>query len=292
VALVQTYAGRYADPAERELWWQTGYHRLRRMHALPVLDAEESRRQLHALARLVESWLYGSRRRPAEALSLLETRVGTGTDATDATDVSGPLVAAASALGTGLRLGSVAVVVESDPPILASWQAGNDSPPRESAPIELELRALGAREGRLIVTTAAGDALRREEVALIERIAPQVALVAHAVRAAALVRRSREQIVGAREAERLRLRRDLHDGLGPALVGLALQAEAAAAVAASDPSRAAELTARARAEEVGGRFLVSTGPRGTRVRAELPACSPADRARSRERFATLPEAAP
>ncbi len=53
VALVQTYAGRYADPAERELWWQTGYHRLRRMHALPVLDAEESRRQLHALARLV-----------------------------------------------------------------------------------------------------------------------------------------------------------------------------------------------------------------------------------------------
>ena len=41
------------------------------------------------------------------------------------------------------------------------------------------------------------------------------------------VQRSREQIVGAREEERRRLRRDLHDGLGPVLTGIAFRADAA-----------------------------------------------------------------
>lgn len=53
VALVQCYPGRYRDPGERELWWQTGYHHARRIHALPVLEAADSRTQLAALVRFV-----------------------------------------------------------------------------------------------------------------------------------------------------------------------------------------------------------------------------------------------
>lgn len=53
IALVQTYPGRYRDPVERELWWQTGYHQARRVRTLPVLEAAESRVQLEALARFV-----------------------------------------------------------------------------------------------------------------------------------------------------------------------------------------------------------------------------------------------
>lgn len=53
VALVQSYPGRYHDPGERELWWQTGYHHARRLQALPVLEAAESRTQLAALVRFV-----------------------------------------------------------------------------------------------------------------------------------------------------------------------------------------------------------------------------------------------
>ena len=45
------------------------------------------------------------------------------------------------------------------------------------------------------------------------------------MRLTADLQRSREQLVLAREEERRRLRRDLHDGLGPQLAGLALKLE-------------------------------------------------------------------
>jgi hypothetical protein len=47
---------------------------------------------------------------------------------------------------------------------------------------------------------------------------------------------SRPGIVSAREEERHRLRRDLHDGHGPALTGIALKAGTVAGVAAQTPS--------------------------------------------------------
>jgi signal transduction histidine kinase len=55
------------------------------------------------------------------------------------------------------------------------------------------------------------------------------------------VQRSREQIVSAREEERRRLRRDLHDGLGPVLTGITFRADAAGNLLSTDPDRAAML---------------------------------------------------
>ena len=55
-----------------------------------------------------------------------------------------------------------------------------------------------------------------------------VVLTGQAREAAARLQESREALVRAREAERLRLHRDLHDGLGPELAGIALQVAAAA----------------------------------------------------------------
>ena len=53
--------------------------------------------------------------------------------------------------------------------------------------------------------------------------------------------RSREALVTSREAERRRLRRDLHDGLGAALTGIAFQVDAAGNLG-GDRSRSCRLT--------------------------------------------------
>jgi hypothetical protein len=52
-ALAASFPGRFADETERELWWHTGWHHLRRVHALPMLEAAESRAVLTAAARFV-----------------------------------------------------------------------------------------------------------------------------------------------------------------------------------------------------------------------------------------------
>ncbi len=59
---------------------------------------------------------------------------------------------------------------------------------------------------------------------------------------ATALRRSREQLVVAREEERLRLHRDLHDGLGPELAGVSLSL-AAAARSAEDVALREQLSA-------------------------------------------------
>jgi signal transduction histidine kinase len=62
---------------------------------------------------------------------------------------------------------------------------------------------------------------------LLHDLARQVGVAVHAVKLTADLQRSRERLVLAREEERRRLRRDLHDGLGPRLAGLLLKLETA-----------------------------------------------------------------
>jgi signal transduction histidine kinase len=70
------------------------------------------------------------------------------------------------------------------------------------------------------------------------------------VRLTADLQRSRERLVTAREEERRRLRRDLHDGVGPQLAALTLKIETARNLLSDDPTADAllsDLAQRARA---------------------------------------------
>src|SRR5205085_1627099 len=77
---------------------------------------------------------------------------------------------------------------------------------------------------------------------LLADLARQAGVAIHAVRLAADLQRSRERLVLAREEERRRLRRDLHDGLGARLAALTLRLDTAHDLLADDP-RAATLLA-------------------------------------------------
>ncbi len=76
------------------------------------------------------------------------------------------------------------------------------------------------------------------ELSLLRTIAQQVSVAAYAVRQTLDLRRSRERLITAQEEERLRIRRDLHDGLGPTLAGLNLQASSIRGLIATQPEGA------------------------------------------------------
>ncbi|MEU9021685.1 sensor histidine kinase [Actinomadura sp. NPDC048394] len=69
-------------------------------------------------------------------------------------------------------------------------------------------------------------------------LARNLAELANAARLTADVARSRERILRTREEERRRLRRDLHDGLGPTLASLAMTVDAARITLKTDPEAA------------------------------------------------------
>jgi signal transduction histidine kinase len=99
--------------------------------------------------------------------------------------------------------------------------------------------------------TGFGPADRR----LLEDLAIQAGAAAHAVRLTADLRRlfadlqqSREQLIGAREEERRRIRRDLHDGVGPTLASLAQRIDTARRLVPRDPDAAMAMLADLRGQ--------------------------------------------
>ena len=83
---------------------------------------------------------------------------------------------------------------------------------------------------------------------MLELLAGPLAVALHATALSAALQQSRVSIVAAREEERRRLRRDLHDGLGPALTGIAFKADAARNALPAGPARASELLGALRAD--------------------------------------------
>ena len=76
---------------------------------------------------------------------------------------------------------------------------------------------------------------------LLENIARQTGIAAHAVQLSLALQQSRQHIIMAREEERLHLRRDLHDGLGPTLAAHTIKVGAARALIESNPQLAATI---------------------------------------------------
>jgi two-component system, NarL family, sensor kinase len=112
-------------------------------------------------------------------------------------------------------------------------------PPPRGKTVDLPLVHAGEEVGRLRVGLRRGERrLSRRDLDLLTDFAHLVAAAAHEVALTADLRRSRERLVVAREEERRRLRRELHDGVGPGLAGLALGVGAARRAAGRADPRA------------------------------------------------------
>jgi signal transduction histidine kinase len=91
------------------------------------------------------------------------------------------------------------------------------------------------------------ERFREAEYRLLRNIARQTGAAVRAAKLTADLRRSRQQLVNAREEERRRLRRDLHDGLGPTLASLTLKIDHARNKLNNDPEAADRLLVETKA---------------------------------------------
>ncbi len=145
------------------------------------------------------------------------------------------------------------------PFVIVEYEAGRSSqrvaagsPANGTSGLDAEAFPLthhGSEIGRLLVGHRSGERVfspgERELLASLARQAS--ATVANLVLTEDL-KSSRERIVTAREEERRRLRRDLHDGLGPVLTGAAMMIDAGRNLMRSDPESADRQLIDARAQ--------------------------------------------
>jgi len=185
------------------------------------------------LRRVVDRIVLGDR---ADPLAVVD-RVGAGLEiATD--PVASMLEAVATSAGA-----SYAAVLEPDH--RATARVGEPVP----NPVELPLRHAGELLGTLIVGPRRGEPrVLPVDARILEALAPHLAVVLRSRQLTRDLARERERVVGATLSERERLRRDLHDGLGPSLSGIALGLEAADHALDNDPQSVRDLLARTRAE--------------------------------------------
>ncbi|MEI8410632.1 MULTISPECIES: sensor histidine kinase [unclassified Kribbella] len=146
-----------------------------------------------------------------------------------------------ASIRSALRFPYVALIVDNT--IVAS----DGRPSATVVPLNLEYG--GATVGALNIGLRSGESeLSSADRNVLRLVAVPLAVALHATRLSTELQSSREKLVAAREEERRRLRRDLHDGLGPTLTGVAFTADAAANLIATDTDKARDLLATLRTD--------------------------------------------
>jgi signal transduction histidine kinase len=172
------------------------------------------------LQRLVNHLMYGERDDPYRVLSQLSRHL----ESTQTPD--SVLSTIVETIARTLKLPYAAIMLRDADTDTLQTAAAFGSP--TGHPLTLTLTYQHQSIGELHVAPRSPDEpFTSAERRLLEDIATQTGVAIHNVRLTTDLQRSREQIVAAREEERLRLRRDLHDGLGPKLAGQTLKLEAA-----------------------------------------------------------------
>ncbi len=187
------------------------------------------------LQRGVNRLMYGERDEPYAVLS----RLGERLEATLAPEAVLPAIV--ETVREALKLPHAAIALPRDGDDFEVTAASGEplgGPPIE--PLVLPLSYGGETVGRLLLASrGSGEGFSGADRRLLEDLARHAGVAVHGVRAMADLRRSREKLILAREEERRRLRRDLHDELAPTLAALGLSAATVGELIPRDPGGAA-----------------------------------------------------
>jgi len=181
------------------------------------------------LQREVNRLIYGERDDPVTVL----TRLGKQLEMSVPQQAVLPMLV--ETVAETLKLPYVGILLATEGRLITAAEYGRS----RSTPVEFSLVYRGENIGKLLVNhRSPGDPFNPAEIALLANVARQAGAAAHLVQLTTDLQRSRQRLVTAREEERRRLRRDLHDGLGPALAAHLLKIGAARSRLEEEPARA------------------------------------------------------
>jgi signal transduction histidine kinase len=176
---------------------------------------------------LMDELLFGGRADPVDTMTRLGSELTAGSSPQDWLET---LRAALGVPGIELRAGGDVVA--------SSGTLGSEA--TATGRQEVTPLVTGAERVGDLVVALPPDQLRPTPTtsAVLRLVAPPLAQALHAARLGEELRDSRRRVVAALEEERRRVRRDLHDGLGPTLTGIAYSADAATNLVTADAEEA------------------------------------------------------
>lgn len=186
-----------------------------------ALLVEPVRSRLH---RRAQHWVYGDRADPYVALARLGDRLSATLAPLDV------LKTVCDTLQESLRLSYVGIALAGPDGLRVVTESGR-AVGRERRVLPLTYQ--GATMGEL---TVEGGQLAAADKRLLADLARQAGVAVHAVRLSVDLQHSRSRLVTAQEEERRRLRRDLHDGLGPELAAVVMRLDGARQLASGELS--------------------------------------------------------
>jgi signal transduction histidine kinase len=194
--------------------------------ALLAVTLSPARVRLQAAA---DRFVYGERPDPVAAVTRLGDRVAEA-------DESELLPAVLATVTTALRAPGAYVTAPDGRLLGATDPATADVGTSGTATEPVALRMAGRDVGTLhVVRGSAGERFTADDERLLSALAPQVAVVVRALELTGFLEQERTRVLVATHAERDRIRRDLHDGLGPSLAGISLGVQAVQAAGPGSP---------------------------------------------------------
>ncbi|WP_433225671.1 histidine kinase [Microtetraspora malaysiensis] len=164
----------------------------------------------------IERWIYGLRSDPRAAIRLLADR-------TEAADPDGLVEAVTDAVASALQVGRV-------------WVEASGA--EQDTALRTPMIHRNEHVGDLAIELPPGREFSRSDLDLVQDLARYAAVLVRSEQLNVQLRESRSRIVAGREEERRRLRRDLHDGVGPSLAAVVLKLNATQARTDADERNA------------------------------------------------------